>query len=71
MVDELQTWPTTIRCFKGGSCHLTCDGDLAELHAFAERIGMKRAWFQPHSSAQRGGRGRIPPDPTVSDRKQR
>jgi hypothetical protein len=51
MVDELQTWPTTIRCFKGGSCHLTCDGDLAELHAFAERIGMKRAWFQPHSSA--------------------
>lgn len=22
--------------------------DLDELHAFAARIGMKRAWFQPH-----------------------
>lgn len=31
------------------SCHLFCDGDLNELHAFAEKIGMKRSWFQPHS----------------------
>lgn len=26
--------------------HLFCDGDLAELHRFAARIGMRRAWFQ-------------------------
>jgi len=26
------------------------DGDLAELHAMALRIGMKRSWFQDHSS---------------------
>ena len=48
MVDELRVWPTTIRCFKGGSCHLTTDGPLEELHVFAARIGMKREWFQEH-----------------------
>jgi hypothetical protein len=26
-----------------------CDGDLEELHAFAARIGLKRAWFQNHA----------------------
>jgi hypothetical protein len=31
------------------SCHLFCDGDLRELHRFALRIGLKRAWFQDHS----------------------
>lgn len=25
--------------------------DLEELHAFAESIGMRRAWFQPHRVA--------------------
>ena len=25
--------------------------DIEELHQFAERIGMKRAWFQPHRVA--------------------
>lgn len=28
-------------------CHLWCDGDLEELHAFAQGIGLKRSWFQP------------------------
>lgn len=51
MVDELQQWPTKIGCFKGGSCHLTTDGPLIQLHAFAERIGMKREWFQDHRIA--------------------
>ncbi len=50
MVDEVMQWPTKISCFKKGSCHLTVDGftDVAitELHAFAKRIGMRRAWFQ-------------------------
>lgn len=29
------------------SCHLMCDPcQLDELHAFADRIGLKRSWFQ-------------------------
>lgn len=48
-VDELRKWPTKIRCFKPGSCHLTAD-TLEELHAFAARLGMKREWFQPKST---------------------
>jgi len=32
----------------GKSCHMIAD-TLEELHAMAERIGMKRAWFQPKS----------------------
>jgi len=40
--------PTNIRCFAKGSCHLTTDGPIEELHAFAERIGLRRVWFQEH-----------------------
>ena len=29
----------------GPSCHLLAD-DIEELHLFAEKIGMKRSWFQ-------------------------
>jgi len=28
-------------------CHLTADS-IAELHAFASRLGLKREWFQEH-----------------------
>jgi hypothetical protein len=49
-VDELRQWPTTIRCFKAGSCHLTAD-TLDELHAFAARLGLRREWFQEHRLA--------------------
>jgi hypothetical protein len=29
------------------SCHLMCDpGGLHELHKFADKIGLKRSWFQ-------------------------
>jgi hypothetical protein len=42
-VDELFDWPG-----KGRWCHMVTDGDLEELHQFAEKIGMKRAWFQNH-----------------------
>lgn len=52
-VDELiaygqQAKPGAERYFGNGkqSCHMSCDGDLEELHRFAERIGLKRAWFQ-------------------------
>lgn len=31
------------------SCHLVADG-LEELHAFAVRIGLRRAWFQDHGT---------------------
>ena len=49
-VDDLAKWPTKIACFKGGSCHMTADS-LDELHALAERIGMRREWFQDHPLA--------------------
>jgi hypothetical protein len=26
--------------------HLITDGDLSELHEFAQKIGLKREWFQ-------------------------
>lgn len=42
-VDELQNWGWR----HGPSCHLVTDGPLEELHAFAARLGLKRAWFQP------------------------
>lgn len=47
-VDELKRWPTKIRCFQTGSCHLTAD-TLEELHALAKRIGLRREWFQARS----------------------
>lgn len=50
-VDELKVYPNARhRCFKAGSAHLTAD-TLEELHAFAARIGLKRAWFQDHRLA--------------------
>ena len=30
-------------------CHMWTDGDIEELHEFAEKIGMKRSWFQDKS----------------------
>jgi hypothetical protein len=47
-VDDLKVWShAKHRCFKQGSAHLTAD-TLDELHAFAARLGLKRAWFQDH-----------------------
>jgi hypothetical protein len=37
--------PATIYC---DDVHLAAPGDLAALHRFADRIGLRRAWFQPH-----------------------
>lgn len=48
MVDQIIRWPGAKPPFHKGSCHLTTDGPLDELHAFAECIGMRRTWFQPH-----------------------
>ena len=51
MVDELKQWPGARPPFHRGSCHLTTDGALEELHAFAAKIGMRRSWFQDHALA--------------------
>lgn len=48
-VDELRRYPWGPACLRAGACHLAADTE-EELHAFAARIGMRRAWFQPRSS---------------------
>jgi hypothetical protein len=52
-VDKLFTYPTeniAPRAKRYGRrwCHLVTDGDIEELHAFAEHIGCHRSWFQKH-----------------------
>jgi hypothetical protein len=52
MVDELvnygQSPKAGARYFGNGkaSCHLTTDGDIAELHTFAAKIGLRQEWCQ-------------------------
>ena len=46
-VDELRLYPNAWGPFLKGSCHLTAD-TLEELHRFAQRIGLRRSWFQNH-----------------------
>ena len=46
-VDELRKWGPRPGWRWTHSCHLVAD-TLAELHAFAKKIGMKRQWFQDH-----------------------
>lgn len=48
-VDELRLHPGARPPFHRGSCHLTTDGPLGELHAFAAKLGMQPHWFQPRS----------------------
>jgi predicted kinase len=45
LVDELREYPDVRLPFTTW-CHMTTDGDFQELHAFAERLGLRRAWFQ-------------------------
>jgi predicted kinase len=45
LVDELREYPG-VRLPFNSWCHLATDGDFAELHAFADRLGLRRAWFQ-------------------------
>lgn len=44
-VDQIRKWPTKIKCFQAGSCHMVAD-TLEELHQMAETIGLSRGWFQ-------------------------
>lgn len=58
VVDELINWPGSANTVQGNrhfgngkpSCHLSIEpgGSLEKLHQFAERIGLRRAWFQDH-----------------------
>ena len=48
MVDQIIVWPSAKPPFHRGSCHLTTDGPIEELHSFAARIGLRRSWFQLH-----------------------
>ena len=46
-VDDLGHYGWVLRGRETSSCHLFSDSlDLAELHAIAAAIGMRRAWFQ-------------------------
>lgn len=48
-VDKLERWGWKMRGREVESCHMFTNSlDIEELHAFAERIGMRRAWFQAH-----------------------
>ena len=51
-VDDLVEWGWVLRGRKVASCHMFTDSlDLQELHAMAQAIGMKRAWFQDKAAA--------------------
>lgn len=58
-VDKLRDWGWRL----GASCHLIADTE-AELHEFAARLGMRRAWFQtrngrdPHYDLTAGRRAK-------------
>src|SRR5215211_7357682 len=45
LVDELREYPGAGLPFTAW-CHLATDGSFDELHAFAARLGLRRAWFQ-------------------------
>ncbi len=45
-VDEMKPCKPNKNWRYNSSCHLTTDGDLEELHTFAERLGLRRKWFQ-------------------------
>lgn len=49
-VDPLMSHGWNLRGHAVQNCHLFTDGTLDELHNFAAQIGMKRSWFQPHST---------------------
>lgn len=53
MVDELIQWPGARPPFHMGSCHLTTDGPLEELHAFAPRVGLRPRWFKDEPGRER------------------
>lgn len=45
LVDELREYPGVELPFSAW-CHMATDGSFEELHEFAARLGLRRAWFQ-------------------------
>jgi predicted kinase len=45
LVDELREYPG-VRLPFSAWCHMATDGSFEELHEFAARLGLRRAWFQ-------------------------
>src|SRR4051812_16973249 len=45
LVDELREYPGVALPYTRW-CHMATDGPFEELHAFARRLGLRRAWFQ-------------------------
>ena len=45
LVDELREYPDVALPFTVW-CHMATDGSFEELHEFAARLGLRRAWFQ-------------------------
>ncbi len=45
LVDALREYPGSGLPFRSW-CHMATDGSWEELHAFAARLGLRRAWFQ-------------------------
>ena len=57
-VDPLFVWPSTnTQAHRVGVkhghqwCHMFCDGPVEALHRLAEKIGLKRSWFQNHEGS--------------------
>lgn len=48
-VDPLMEWGGSATFRWKHSCHLMAD-TLTELHAFARQLGLRREWFQAHTS---------------------
>ena len=44
-VDDIVTYPNKPHGHEKW-CHMACDGDIEELHAMADRIKLRRSWFQ-------------------------
>ena len=49
LVDPLREYPDTGLPFRTW-CHLVSDASFEELHAFAERLGIPRRFFQERSA---------------------
>ena len=45
LVDELREYPGVTLPYTAW-CHMATDASFEELHAFAARLGLRRAWFQ-------------------------
>lgn len=46
-VDSVRHYPHA-RTRRKHFCHMVCDGDIAELHAMADALGLKREWLHRH-----------------------